>query len=102
MLGLPYLRGQGRSPMLWPGVLHGLTGAIGTGLLVLATRGPAAGTAKGAGSFGIAAVVLFALALVFGPLIRLSPRRVGGVVLAVHASLAITGLVLCLAWRSVG
>jgi hypothetical protein len=84
-------------------MVHGLTGAIGLGLLIFALQGPRRGDAMGAGSFGIVAAVLFGSALAFGPLIRLLRRRaahVAGAVIATHASLAITAFVLFLAWAS--
>jgi hypothetical protein len=58
----------------------------------------------GVGSFGIAAAVLFALALLFGLIMLLLFRRaspMAGFVIAVHATVAITGYVLLLAWVSV-
>jgi hypothetical protein len=101
-LALLYVRG----PLLrqpFPGIIHGLTGAVGLGLLILALQGPRRGDAMGAGSFGIVAAVLFGLALAFGPLIwflgRRAPHLAGGII-AVHASLAITAFVLFLAWAS--
>lgn len=97
-----YVRG---TSLRWlvAGVIHGLTGAVGLGLLVIALQGPRRGDAMGVGSFGVAAAVLFGLALLLGPLIRLLVRRVphvGGVIIATHASLAITAFVLFLAWAS--
>jgi hypothetical protein len=101
-LALLYVRGTSpRQP--FPGIIHGLTGAVGLGLLILALQGPRRGDAMGAGSFGIVAGVLFGLALAFGPLIWFLGRRaphVAGGIIAVHASLAITAFVLFLAWAS--
>jgi hypothetical protein len=100
-LGLRYLRGGGR----WPGagIAHGLMGAAGFGLLVIALQGPRHGDAMGVGSFGIAAALLFGIALAFGPFIPISMRRTprfAGLLLATHATLAITAYVLFLAWAS--
>lgn len=102
-LALLYIRGTAtRRPVA--GIIHGLTGAVGLGLLIFALQGPRRGNAMGVGSFGIAAAVLFGLALTLGPLVPLlthrSPR-VAGLVIAVHASLAITAFVLFLAWASI-
>jgi len=59
----------------------------------------------GVGSFGIAASVLFGIALFLGPCIAMfvnrSPRTAGAT-LAVHATVAITGFVLLTAWLSLG
>jgi hypothetical protein len=101
-LGLLLLR-NATPRSLAAGVVHGLTGAVGFGLLIIALQGPRRGDAMGVGSFGIAAAVLFGLALLIGPLIRLLARRslrVAGLIVATHASLAITAFVLFLAWAS--
>jgi hypothetical protein len=101
-LALLYLRGVVK-PIA--GVLHGLLGVTGLGLLILALRGPRHGDAMGVGSFGITAAVLVGVALTIGPFIPLSAKRsprVAGVVIATHATLAITGFVLLLAWTSLG
>ena len=59
----------------------------------------------GVGSFGPVSAVLFGVAMGFGPvlpsLFRRLPR-VAGLVLAAHASVAITAFVLLLAWVSMG
>jgi hypothetical protein len=99
-LALLYLRGR---RMWFVAIVHGVVGAAGLALLVLALRGPRHGDAMGAGSFGSIAAVLFGVALAFGlsvPLLRTRSPRIGGVVIATHASVAITGFVLLLAWIS--
>jgi hypothetical protein len=91
-----------RKPLL--AALHGAVGAGGLLLLLLALQGPRRGDAMGVGSFGITAAVLFALALLFGLFMLLLLRRaspMAGFVIAVHATVAITGYVLLLAWVSV-
>ena len=101
-LALLYLRGQ-RTPFL--GLVHGVVGAAGFCLLVLVLQGPRRGDAMGVGSFGIAAAVLFGIALAFGLIIAVSIRhapRVAGVTIATHATLAIIAFVLLLAWASIG
>jgi hypothetical protein len=104
ILAMLHLRGaSGRKPTL--AVLHGLVGATGFGLLLIALQGPRRGDAMGVGSFGVTASVLFGAALAFGPFIPLSRRRsplTTGVTIATHACLAIAGFVLYLAWVSVG
>ena len=99
-LALRYLRG-GRWPVI--GVVHGLFGAAGFGLLVIALQGPRRGDAMGVGSFGIAASVLFGMALTLGPFIPLLMNRTpraAGLLMAAHATIAITAYVLLLAWVS--
>jgi hypothetical protein len=95
-----YLRG-GRIPLA--GAIHGIVGTVGLGTLVLALQGPRRGDAMGAGSFGIAGSVLFGVALALGPFIPLLNRRsarAAGLVIATHATAAITAYVLFLAWAS--
>jgi len=101
-LALLFLRGQ-RRPIL--GIVHGVAGAIGFCLLLVALQGPRRGDAMGVGSFGTAASVLFCIALVFGLLIAVMSRRaprVTGLLIATHAGLAIIAFVLFLAWTSIG
>ena len=84
---------------------HGILGALGLGLLVVTLQGPRRGEAMGVGSFGIVAAVLIGIALAMGPFIPLLRRRLPvstGVVLATHASLAIAGFLMFLAWISNG
>ena len=100
-LALRSIRGGGRWPVF--GIIHGLIGAAGLGSLVVALQGPRHGDAMGVGSFGVAAAVLFGIALVFGPFIPLSMKRtprLAGLLIATHATLAITAFVLLLAWAS--
>jgi len=101
-LALLYIRGAStRRPVV--GVVHGLTGAVGFGLLVIALQGPRRGDAMGVGSFGFSAAVLFGIALAIGPCIPLLAKRslrVTGLIVATHASLSITAFVLFLAWAS--
>lgn len=91
-LALLFLRGR-RLPAV--AVIHGVLGAAGLTLLVLALQGPRRGDAMGVGSFGTAAAVLFGIGI-FIPLLR-GPR---GLVIATHASVAITAFVIFLAWAS--
>ena len=104
VLTMLHLRGtSGRKPKL--AVLHGLAGATGFGLLLIALQRPRRGDAMGVGSFGVTASVLFGAALVFGPFIPFSRRRspaITGGAIATHACLAIAGFVLYLAWVSIG
>jgi hypothetical protein len=101
-LALRFLR-DGRRSML--GIIHGVAGATGLALLLFLLRGPPRGVAMGAGSFGAVAATLLAAALTLGlsipVLFRRAPRLVG-LALAAHASLAISGGVLFLAWASLG
>ena len=88
---------------------HGLMGVAGLGVLLYALRGPRQGDghgdAMGVGSFGLVAALLFGVAAAIGvclPLLRRRSPRAMGAALAVHATLAIGGYVLFLAWTSLG
>jgi hypothetical protein len=101
LLALCFMRDI-RKPLL--GALHGAVGAAGLLLLLVALQGPRRGDAMGVGSFGIFAAALLAVALVLGVFMLLLLRRaspMAGFVIAVHATVAITGYVLLLAWVSV-
>jgi hypothetical protein len=86
-------------------VLHGALGAIGLAALVLALRGPTRGVSTGVASFGAAAALLAAIVLFIGlGLVAVSRRssNAGGVLIALHATLAITAYALLLAYVSLG
>jgi hypothetical protein len=103
VLALLHLRG---SPPHWTlGALHGVAGAAALVALFLALRGPPRGVLTGVGAFGGIAAVLAAIALVMGlavaALARLSHAAVK-LLIAVHATLAITAYVLLLAYVALG
>jgi hypothetical protein len=105
VLAAMHLRGEKAPPGWLPGALHGLLGAIGFALLLLALRGPPRGEAVGVGAFGRIAAVLLALALVAGLAIlvsRLRYRRIPGLVIGIHATIAISGVVILAAYAFVG
>ena len=84
-------------------LLHGALGLSGLGFLLLVLQGPRHGDAMGVGSFGIVAAALFGLALLLGPAVPLLSRRAPGLsslALAIHATCAISGFTLFLAWVS--
>ena len=89
-----------RTPPPAAGIAHGLVGVAGLVALVFALRGPPRGVDTGVGSFGIVAAVLFAAAALTGLAVILLRRR--QLVMAIHASIAITGYALLLAWNSLG
>ena len=82
----------------WPGALHGLLGAVGLLLLLLGlVGGPRRGVEQGAGSFGLVAAWLVAAALGLGLVVawaRLRRRPPSMLVVGVHATLGVAGLVL--------
>ena len=102
VLALWHLRaadGATRPPVA-AGIGHGVVGAAGLAVLLLALQGPARGVGAGVGSFGTVSAVLFVAALLTGFVMLLLRRN--GVVMAIHAGVAITGYVLLLAWNSLG
>ena len=103
VLALLHLRG---APPHWTlGALHGVAGAAGLAALLLALRGPPRGVLAGVGAFGAIAAVLAVAALAVGLAVAALARRAHGgtgLVIAVHATLAITAYVLLLAYVSLG
>lgn len=87
-------------PPLGVGIGHGVVGAAGLVVLLLALRGPVRGVAAGVGSFGTLSAVLIGGALLTGAALLLLKRK--GAVMAIHAGIAICGYVLLLAWNSLG
>lgn len=101
---LTLLHGTGRRGGLRiGGPAHGLIGASGLALLVLALRGPARGAAYGVSGFGTTAAILLGCAVLLGLLVLRSRlrRRDPMFVIGVHATVAIFGLVLLAAYVSV-
>jgi len=89
----------GSRPPVAIGIAHGIVGAIGLAVLLLALRGPARGVESGVGSFGLLSAAMCGAALLTGLVFLL---RRSSVVMAIHAGIAITGWVLLLAWDSLG
>jgi len=111
------------------GAAHGVVGAAGLALLLVALRGPRRGVATGTSTFGVQAAVLLGAALVAGITIVVLSRRaavgasrgaapgaapgaaagaapgttraIGGAMI-VHSLLAVTGYALLLAYASLG
>jgi hypothetical protein len=83
------------------GVLHGCLGAGGFAALLLALGGPPRGLAIGAASFGVIAAVLLAVALLAGLAmlaLRSRARQVSGLIIGIHATIAISGIVILAAY----
>jgi len=93
-LTVPYLRGASKR-LPWPiGVMHGVLGAVGVAALVLVLRSGLPPSEMGTTGFAPAAAVLLGIALSLGLVIGLRRRRPAGVLVAVHASVAIAGFVV--------
>jgi hypothetical protein len=103
VLALLHLRGSPSHSSV--GALHGGAGAAGLAALLLALRGPPRGVLTGVASFGAIAAVLAAVALAAGLAVAALARHSHGAVgllLAAHATLAITAYVLLLSYVSLG
>ena len=88
----------------WGGALHGLLGLAGFVLLLWGLQGPARGMAQGAGSFGFVAAFFTGGARLLGVLMlagQLKRRQPGVLLIGVHATVAIIGVVMLLAYLSV-
>jgi len=100
-IGIRFLGGR-RMPSRAIGAVHGLLGVSGLCVLIFALMSSAgAGDRYGTASFGPAAAVLAALAVLVGVGIALLGRKAprgSGLLIVVHASVAVTAYVLLLAY----
>jgi hypothetical protein len=86
-----------------PGAAHGLVGLAGFLLLLAALRGPTRGLATGAAQFGAIAAFLLGGGLLLGGWVvvaRWRRRQPSALVLGLHATLAVAGLVMLAAYAS--
>ena len=86
------------------GIVHALLGACSLYVLLLALRGPPRGVAMGVASFGRIAAGLLAFALLMGiffAALRLSAKPVPGLIIGVHVTIAISGIVMLAAYALV-
>jgi hypothetical protein len=77
--------------------LHGIAALLSYGVLLVALMGPARGTATGTQSFGLVAALLLLLAALVGIVslaLHLFRRRMPGIAIGIHASVAIFGYVI--------
>jgi hypothetical protein len=99
------LRHPGQKPPRMLLALHGVAALLGYLLLLWALQGPARGGATGTQSFGMAAAVLLLLAALFGIAsltLHLRRRRLPGLWVGLHASIAIAGYVILAVYVLVG
>lgn len=99
-LALIHLRGpRARPPRRAAALLHGALGGAGLAALVMALRRGLPPTGMGLSGFGAIAAGFLGVAFALGLALFVSGRRrrPSGALLAVHASLAIAGLVVLLA-----
>ena len=85
----------------WLSALHGVLAIGGFIVLVLALRGPPRGAASGASAFGPIAAVLAAVALIAGAATlaaRLRKKPFTGILVGVHATVAVSAFVILAAY----
>ncbi|HEY7978117.1 MAG TPA: hypothetical protein VID67_07975 [Rhizomicrobium sp.] len=103
-LAFLFLKPAPRSALL--AAVHGIAGASGFGLLIWALQTPdLRADALGVGAFAEYAAVLIGMALVVGLVIGFGPvriRRSRGLLIAIHGTIAVSGFVLLMAYRSLG
>lgn len=96
-LAIQIMRRASHAPSRGLAWLHGIAALLSYGILIVALMGPARGTAAGTQSFGLVAAVLLLLAAAVGAVslgLHLIRRRMPGVAIGVHASVAVFGYVI--------
>lgn len=106
VLAIPFLRGKEARRLPWLAALvHGGIGVTGLAVLSAALWQGLPASGMGTGGFGPAAACFLAVALVLGLAIALASwrrRRPAGTLVAIHAGVAIAGVVLLWALVSLG
>lgn len=107
LLAVLHLRMNGvGSPPPWPlAALHGLLAIVGLCCLVFALRGPPRGLAQGTSSFGTIAAVMFTLAVLVGSWLlaaRVLKTRIAAILIGIHATFAVGGIVVLAAYVFAG
>jgi hypothetical protein len=105
VLAVLNLQTEGSTPLWSLAALHGLLAVGGLGCLALALRGPPRGLDQGVASFGIIATVLITLAALIGVVLlatRIFKTRIAGIMIGIHATLAVGGFVILAAYVFVG
>ena len=102
VLAVLRLRTNGSVPPPRPlAALHGLLAISGLCCLALALRGPPRGLDQGTGSFGIIATAMVTLAALVGAGLlaaHIRKRRIAGIFIGIHATLAVGGFVILTAY----
>lgn len=102
-LAIHFMRGEEMRRPPWPiGVVHGALGAAGLASLLLVLRNGLPPSGMGTTGFASAAAVLLGIALLLGLVIGLRRHRPHGLLVAVHASLAVVGFVVLWTLISLG
>ena len=105
LLAVLHLQTEGSAPPWSLAALHGLLAVGGLSCLALALRGPPRGLEYGVASFGIIATSLITLAALIGVALlatRIFKTRIAGILIGIHATLAVGGFVILAAYVLLG
>ena len=106
VIAVLHLRVNAATMPPWPlAALHGLLAVGGLCCLALALRGPPRGLDQGTASFGIIATALITLAALVGAGLlatHILKRRIAGIMIGIHATLAVSGFVILTAYVFAG
>jgi hypothetical protein len=105
LLAVLYLRTEDAAAPWSLAALHGLVAVGGLLCLALALRGPLRGVEQGTASFGIIAVTLIVSAALIGVgslVAHLFKRRLPGILIGIHATVAVGGFAILAAYVFVG
>jgi hypothetical protein len=97
MLAIQILRRPAHAPSRLLAWLHGIAALLSYGVLLVALMGPPRGTATGTQSFGLTAAILLLAAALIGLLslaLHYHRKRMPGIAIGIHASVAIFGYVI--------
>ena len=102
VLAVLHLHKEGAAAAPWPfAALHGLLAIGGFSCLVLGLREPPRGVDQGVASFGAIAAALIGSAAVIGVglfVTHLLKRRLPGMLIGIHATLAVGGFVVLIVY----
>jgi hypothetical protein len=105
VLAVLHLQTGSSTPPWSLAALHGLLAVGGLSCLALALRGPPRGLDQGVASFGIVATSLITLAALIGVALlakRIFKTRISGMMIGIHATLAVSGFVILTAYVLLG
>jgi hypothetical protein len=106
VLAILNLRTAAAAPPPWPlAALHALLGIGGLCCLAIALRGPPRGLDQGTASFGLISAAMIAIAALLGGrmlVLRLRKRHRSGTLIGIHATFAIGGFVILMAYVLAG
>jgi hypothetical protein len=105
VLAVLRLQTEGSTPPWSLAALHGFLAVGGLNCLALALSGPPRGLDRGVASFGIIATSLIALAALIGVALlatRIFKTQISGMMIGIHATLAVGGFVILTAYVLLG